>query len=158
MDLLNIKLEQYIPYAIEALTYAYGEQYRSIITDRLNNTVFLYYYDDWRLDEYVKRKRQYEKTKSAIQFLKAIGVDTKKYEGINYSSAKMLEDVLTREDIETIGSLIGNPECFAANDNPGLRRFIDPVGLDCFEKEAKTRVINYFLRKSSRRISTKTLK
>ena len=43
MDLLNIKLEQYIPYAIEALTYAYGEQYRSIITDRLNNTVFLYY-------------------------------------------------------------------------------------------------------------------
>jgi len=157
MDLLNIKLEQYIPYAIEALTYAYGEQYRSIITDRLNNTVFLYYYNDRRLDEYVKIKRQYEKTKSAIQFLKAIGVDTKKYEGINYSSAKMMKDVLTREDIETIGSLIGNPECFAANNNPGLRRFIDPVDHDCFEKESKTRVINYFLRKSSRRISEEDL-
>ena len=44
-DLLNIDLKSLLPYVIDAFSSVYGEEYRPIISKKLNKAVIVFYYD-----------------------------------------------------------------------------------------------------------------
>lgn len=53
MDILNIDFQSFTPAIIDVLAYLYGDKYRDSIKDKLNKTIFFYFYDLYALTRYV---------------------------------------------------------------------------------------------------------
>ena len=83
MNLFNI--EELLPYVIEAYTHVYGEEYRQLINDRVNNACINVYEDIVGLNDYVSYLLACKKRELAIRFLEAIGEDFSFYGKDNYS-------------------------------------------------------------------------
>ena len=126
MDLLNIDLKSFIPSIVDALTYLYGDKYRSSIKEKLNKAILFYFYDLSCLTRYADDYEEYYAGKSAFQFLKANGISEDKLE-------------------EAFSSLIQNPYYFVTGKSPILA-FGDYYTDDDFSRKlAKVQVINYLL-------------
>lgn len=94
MNLFNIDFDKIKPYVISAFTQVYGEEYRSIIEKRINNTFIVYYNDVDGLYSYIKYLRDCKCREYTIRFLDEIGIDTKEYDKSNYS--KQFSDEMQR--------------------------------------------------------------
>ena len=53
MDNLSIDLKKVLPFVIEAFTFVYGEKYRDIISDKINNAIIIQHYNIESLKEYI---------------------------------------------------------------------------------------------------------
>lgn len=84
MDNLNFDFETLLPFAINAFTKVYGEEYHDIIKKRINNAVIISYYDIWGLSNYLLYIKKCKRREYAIKFLDKIGVDVKKYKKDSY--------------------------------------------------------------------------
>ena len=69
MDILNIDFQNLTPTIIDVLAYLYGEKYRNSIKDKLNKTIFFYFYDLYALTRYVNDFETYHARKSDLHFL-----------------------------------------------------------------------------------------
>ncbi len=87
MDKLNIILKSLLPYVIDAFSYVYGEEYRSIISSKINNALIIPYHDIEGLDNYIYYLKCCTTRKFAIQFLEEIGIDVQKYKKSNYTES-----------------------------------------------------------------------
>lgn len=77
LDFLKIDLKSLIPYATEAFTAVYGEEYESRIS-RINDTIILQYHDVEGLEKYIEKIKKYKIYELSIEFLERIGIDVQK--------------------------------------------------------------------------------
>ena len=85
MDRFDADLYSLLPYAIDAFSHVYGEEYRQKITDRLKHTVIFRYNDVQGLNEYILYIKKCKSREFCIRFLEEIGMDVKKYKKDNYT-------------------------------------------------------------------------
>ncbi len=86
MDILNIDFQSFTPAIIDVLAYLYGDKYRDSIKDKLNKTIFFYFYDLYALTKYVKDFENYQMRKSNLQVLDA-----------NYQEIQRVKDYVESE-------------------------------------------------------------
>ena len=97
MDNLSIDFKKLLPFAVDAFTKVYGDEYRDIIFQRINNAVIIPYHDIEGLSDYISYIKRCKRCEYAINFLDKIGVDVKKHIKDNYTQPlddeieKMLE-------------------------------------------------------------------
>ena len=126
MNLLNIDFKSMLPDVVDALSYVYGEKYRSSIQKKLDKAIMFYFYDFLPLKRYVEDFEKYYARKSAFQFLEANGISEEK-------------------SSEAFSNLIQNPNYFVNGKSPILAFGDYYSGSDFSRSLAKVQVINYFL-------------
>lgn len=84
MDDLSIDLKKVLPFVIEAFTFVYGEEYRDIISDKINNAVIIQHYNVENFREYISYIEECQKREYAVKFLEKIGVNVEEYKKANY--------------------------------------------------------------------------
>ena len=85
MDNISIDLKKVLPFVIEAFTFVYGEKYRDIISDKINNAIIIQHYNIESLKEYILYIEECQKREYAVKFLEKIGVNVEKYKKANYT-------------------------------------------------------------------------
>lgn len=85
MDKLNIDFNSLLPYVIDAFSSVYGNEYRSIISQKIKNTVIVSYHDLEGLNDYVSYLKRCKAREFSIRFLDEIGIDVKKHKKSNYT-------------------------------------------------------------------------
>ena len=85
MDKLNIDFKSLLPYVIDAFSVVYGEEYRSIISKKLSNSIIVSYQDVEGLSDYVLYLKRCKSRELSIRFLDEIGIDVQKYKKDNYT-------------------------------------------------------------------------
>ena len=85
MDNLSIDFKKLLPFAVDAFTKVYGEEYRDIIFQRINKAVIIPYHDIEGLSDYISYIKRCKRREYAINFLDKIGVDVKKHIKDNYT-------------------------------------------------------------------------
>lgn len=85
MDKLNIDFNSLLPYVIDAFSSVYGNEYRSIISQKIKNTVIVSYHDFEGLNDYVSYLKRCKAREFSIRFLDEIGIDVKKHKKSNYT-------------------------------------------------------------------------
>lgn len=83
--MLDIDFNSLLPYVIDAYSFVYGEEYRSIISKKVRNTVILFYNDVEGLNNYLEYLERCKRREYSIRFLDRIGIDVEKYKKDNYS-------------------------------------------------------------------------
>ena len=152
MDKLNIDFKSLLPYVIDAFSSVYGEEYRSIISKRINNCIILSYHDVDGLNDYVSYLKRCKGRELSIRFLDKIGIDVQTNGIDNY--AKPLDKKIRNVLDCLIDSSFGfskNPDYWAP-----LLAF-DSSNKSNKEKllENKIKIINYFLNNSKDKITYK---
>lgn len=96
MDNLCIEFKKLLPFAIDAFTKVYGEEYHDVVLKRLNKAVIVQYYDIEGLDDYLSYIKSCKRREYAIKFLGKIGVDLKEHIKDNYTQSldKEIEEIL----------------------------------------------------------------
>ena len=152
MDNLKIDFYSLLPYVIDAYTSVYGDEYRSIISQRLNNTAIISYHDVEGLNDYIAYIKCCKAREFSIRFLEEIGIDVQKYKKSNYTEP--LDSKLT----EILDCLIDASFGFSKDVD-----FWSPVrAFDANNKthpqkllENKIKIINYLLGNESEQITEK---
>ena len=85
MDKLDIDFNSLLPYVIDAFSSVYGEEYRSIISKKLNNALIIQYHDVEGLNDYVSYIKRCKAREFSIRFLEEIGIDVQEYKKRNYT-------------------------------------------------------------------------
>lgn len=158
MDILNIDFKSLYPYIIDAYTYAYGEQYRSIIADRVNKTRVMYYYNVNALSGYFQAIKSVKARKCVYQFLERIGFDLKKYgkkEELTFYNFR-----LNQEDLEDCDCLISFYLAFHQDDDSysSIRFFKKDSANDIARNRfRKIKALNYLLREEQITITDENL-
>ena len=78
MNILDIKIKKLIPYAIDAYVHVFGEEYRSIIEERLNKLSWVYYSNIDGVENYASFLKKCKRKELATEFLEQIGIDVSK--------------------------------------------------------------------------------
>lgn len=78
-------LKSLIPYVAEAFTHVYGEEFKDVINQKLNNAIMFPYYDIEGLNDYLFSIMSCKRCEYSIEFLERIGMDIKEYKKDNYS-------------------------------------------------------------------------
>ncbi len=78
MNILDIYIKKLIPYAIDAYVHVFGEEYRSIIEERLNKLSWVYYSNIGGVESYVGFLKECKRKELATEFLEQIGIDVSK--------------------------------------------------------------------------------
>lgn len=140
----DIDFESIKPHIIHAFTKVYGEEYHSIIEERINKAFIFYYsnYDD--LTSYINYVCHCKKRELSIEFLKQIGIEVKT-DNNNYSES------FDKDTHEIIDCLIDSYFLFDSN--------VGYVPLYAFSKTNKSspekllnnklKIINFFLKNSN---------
>lgn len=142
MDKLNIDFESLLPYVIDAFSSVYGEEYRSIISKKINNTVIISYHDLEGLENYVSYLKKCKSCELSIRFLDEIGINIGTYKKDNYTEP--LDD-----NIQAILNCL-------IDSSYGFSKFADNwaplLAFDSSDKtnserllENKIKIVNYFL-------------
>lgn len=143
MDNLNIDFNSLLPHVIDAFSSVYGEEYRSIISKKVNNTIIVQYHDFVGLSNYIASIKRCKVREFSIRFLEEIGIDVPKCQKSNYT--KFLDSDIEKIVICTIG-----PICDAfskESDYWSPLRAFNSTNTSSPEKllENKIKIVNYLL-------------
>lgn len=98
MDILNINFNEGIPDIIDAYTEVFGQQYRNIITQRLNNARHLYYINNKDVEDYYNFLRKEKDEEFCYKFLVESGLIKPRksgvYDGLLYQLSVFCREVL----------------------------------------------------------------
>lgn len=145
MDLLNIDFKKTLPLIIDAFTEIYGQEYHSIISEKLNSAVMILYQDYESLDDYVLFLKKYKSREYSIKFLEKIGINVEKYKKDSYIeyldievdeilSCFIVSSNLLFEQFEEKIDFLLPIYCFDSNNNHSYKRLL----------KNKLKLINYF--------------
>lgn len=71
-------IKKYIPDILDAFSYLFGEEYREIMSQRINNLKYFMYYDSDSIENYYNFLLSCKQKELSIKFLDLIGIDTNK--------------------------------------------------------------------------------
>lgn len=151
MDKLNIDFTRILPHVIDAFSAVYGDEYRPIITKKINNAVYIPYYNYNEVSNYIIYLKKCKGREFSIRFLEEIGIDVQKYKKDNYTEP--LDDKITAILDCLIDSFFGfsdfAPEpfvpllAFDSNNNTNPKKLL----------EKKIKIINYLLGNNEEKIN-----
>ena len=120
MDSLKINIEKYLEDIINVYVKIFGEQYRSIIEERIRGTEFIEYKTEESVRSYIFFLENCKAQELSIKFLKEIGIDVSSLEGKPYTE-ELPNDIrkLIREYIGGISGFTYLPE----QNTLGIRAF-----------------------------------
>lgn len=120
MDSLKINIEKYLEDIINVYVKIFGEQYRSIIEERIRGTEFIEYKTEESVRSYIFFLENCKAQELSIKFLKEIGIDVSSLEGKPYTE-ELPDDIrkLIREYIGGISGFTYLPE----ENTLGIRAF-----------------------------------
>ena len=120
MDSLKINIEKYLEDIINVYVKIFGEQYRSIIEERIRGTEFIEYKTEESVRSYIFFLENCKAQELSIKFLKEIGIDVSSLEGKPYTE-ELPDDIrkLIREYIGGISGFTYLPE----QNTLGIRAF-----------------------------------
>ena len=96
---LDIDFDSAIPHVIDAFTHVFGEEYRDIITKRVNRTTIIYYKDPTHINGYISHLKRCKKRELYIRFLDELGYDVEKYKTNNYTQSLGVEEEKILDDL-----------------------------------------------------------
>ena len=96
---LDIDFDSAIPHVIDAFTHVFGEEYRDIITERVNRTTIIYYKDPTHINGYISHLKRCKKRELYIRFLDELGYDVEKYKTNNYTQSLGVEEEKILDDL-----------------------------------------------------------
>ena len=105
MDSLKINIEEYLEDIINVYVKIFGEQYKSIIEERVRSTEFIEYKTEQGVRNYIFFLENCKAQELSIKFLSKIGIDVSSLEGKPY--AEELPDDIRRLIREYIGGISG---------------------------------------------------
>lgn len=105
MDSLKINIEKYLEDIINVYVKIFGEQYRSIIEERIRGTEFIEYKTEESVRNYIFFLENCKAQELSIKFLKEIGIDVSSLEGKPYTEE--LPDDIRKLIREYIGGISG---------------------------------------------------
>lgn len=151
MDKLNIDSQNLSPYAIDAFSHVYGEEYRSIISSKINKSLIISYHDFEGLDDYVSYLKRCKSREFGIKFLDEIGIDVQKHKKNNYTEPldSDIEDMLEYYIGSTYFGFSKRADywapirAFKSNNNTEPSRLL----------ENKLKIINYLLDNKNEQIT-----
>lgn len=85
MDISNINIKKYIPNVIEVYTKIFGEEYRNLIEERINNGEIITYFTKEIIRKYMYFLKDCKARELSIKFLSKIGIDVSKLERKSFS-------------------------------------------------------------------------
>ena len=120
MDSLKINIEKYLEDIINVYVKIFGEQYRSIIEERIKGTEFIEYKTEQSVRSYIFFLENCKAQELSIKFLSKIGIDVSSLEGKPYTE-ELPDDIrsLIREYIGGISVFTYLPE----QNTLGIRAF-----------------------------------
>ena len=120
MDSLKINIEEYLEDIINVYVKIFGEQYKSIIEERIRGTEFIEYKTEESVRNYIFFLENCKAQELSIKFLKEIGIDVSSLEGKPYTE-ELPDDIrkLIREYIGGISGFTYLPE----ENTLGIRAF-----------------------------------
>ena len=105
MDSLKINIEKYLEDIVNVYVKIFGEQYKSIIEERVRSTEFIEYNTEQSVRSYIFFLENCKAQELSIKFLSKIGIDVSSLEGKPY--AEELPDDIRRLIREYIGGISG---------------------------------------------------
>ena len=84
MNILDIDFDKYNPIFVDVFSEIYGEEYRSIIEERINNTIHINYNNSDGVERYYNFLIACKEHELFYKFFEQIGI-TKRDENIRYS-------------------------------------------------------------------------
>lgn len=105
MDSLKINIEEYLEDIINVYVKIFGEQYKSIIEERVRSTEFIEYNTEQGVRNYIFFLQNCKAQELSIKFLSKIGIDVSSLEGKPYTEE--LPDDIRRLIREYIGGISG---------------------------------------------------
>ena len=105
MDSLKINIEKYLEDIINVYVKIFGEQYKSIIEERVRSTEFIEYNTEQSVRSYIFFLENCKAQELSIKFLSKIGIDVSSLEGKPYTEE--LPDDIRRLVREYIGGISG---------------------------------------------------
>ena len=105
MDSLKINIEKYLEDIINVYVKIFGEQYRSIIEEKIKGTEFIEYKTEQSVRSYIFFLQNCKAQELSIKFLSKIGIDVSSLEGKPYTEE--LPDDIRRLIREYIGGISG---------------------------------------------------
>lgn len=120
MDSLKINIEEYLEDIINVYVKIFGEQYKSIIEERVRSTEFIEYNTNESIRKYVFFLENCKAQELSIKFLSKIGIDVSSLEGKPYTE-ELPDDIrmLIREYIGGISGFTYLPQ----QNTIGIRAF-----------------------------------
>lgn len=120
MDSLKINIEKYLEDIINVYVKIFGEQYKSIIEERVRSTEFIEYNTEQGVRNYIFFLQNCKAQELSIKFLSKIGIDVSSLEGKPYTE-ELPDDIrkLIREYIGGISGFTYLPE----QNTLGIRAF-----------------------------------
>ena len=85
MDIFNLNISQFIPQIVDIYTELLGVEYRDIIQDRIERTVYINYTTSEGIRDYYCYLRNCKSKELGLQFLREIGVQTKEEQQKSYA-------------------------------------------------------------------------
>ena len=120
MDSLKINIEEYLEDIINVYVKIFGEQYKSIIEERVRSTEFIEYKTEQSVRNYIFFLENCKAQELSIKFLSKIGIDVSSLEGKPYTE-ELPDDIrmLIREYIGGISGFTYLPQ----QNTIGIRAF-----------------------------------
>ena len=79
MRATQIDFKSLLPYAIEAYTEVFGEEYQGIISDKINSSIIIPYDDIQGLETYIEFRKEKKKEELIIKLLQEVGIISSEY-------------------------------------------------------------------------------
>lgn len=94
MRATQIDFKSLLPYAIQAYTEVFGEEYQSIISDKINSSIIIPYDDIQGLKTYIEFRKGCKKKELFYRFLEQIGIKVSKQDNYYKSLSPELENII----------------------------------------------------------------
>lgn len=134
MNIIDISYKKNITDIIEVLVEVYGEEFRKVIENKVNNIIYVMYTNVDGVRSYYNFLENCKERELSFKFLNGIGVDVNKYKNISY--AKRLDDNI----VELMEKYIGGYYAF----NKELELF--PAGIRAFDELSENIDFEYVLK------------
>lgn len=79
MRATQIDFKSFLPYAIQAYTEVFGEEYHSTISDKINSSIIIPYDDIQGLETYIEFRKEKKKEELIIKLLQEVGIISSEY-------------------------------------------------------------------------------
>lgn len=94
MRATQIDFKSLLPYAIQAYTEVFGEEYHSIISNNINSSIIITYDDIQGLETYIEFRKEKKKEELIIKLLQEVGIISSGYNNFFNSLEDEIYDVI----------------------------------------------------------------
>lgn len=90
----SIDIDSILPFAIDAFTHIYGEEYHDVISSRIKKSIIFQYYDINGFEDYIDYIKRCKRRELSYEFLKQIGFEIDNYDSFSSQFDDKIKTIL----------------------------------------------------------------